>query len=83
MKIFLKQLVDEFKQELIEAFNKAIKDADHVNENELKSTALTSYLEWETNSYKLSIKNRQTYNNTPCNKSKQGLFINFILHTEG
>ena len=34
-----KRQVDEFKQEIIEAFNKAIKDADHVNENEMKSTA--------------------------------------------
>ena len=37
--ILKKSSVDEFKQEIIEAFNKAIKDADHVNENEMKSTA--------------------------------------------
>ena len=37
--IFKNSSLDEFKQELIEAFNKAIKDADHVNENEMKSTA--------------------------------------------
>ena len=37
--IFKNSSVNEFKQELIEAFNKAIKDADHVNENEMKSTA--------------------------------------------
>ena len=30
---------DEIIQNLIDAFNKAIKDADHVNENEMKSTA--------------------------------------------
>ena len=30
---------DEIIQNLINAFNKAIKDADHVNENEMKSTA--------------------------------------------
>ena len=30
---------EEIIQNLIEAFNKAIKDADHVNENEMKSTA--------------------------------------------
>ena len=30
---------EEIIQSLIDAFNKAIKDADHVNENELKSTA--------------------------------------------
>ena len=29
----------EIVQNLIDAFNKAIKDADHVNENEMKSTA--------------------------------------------
>ena len=29
---------DEIIQNLIDAFNKAIKDADHVNENEMKST---------------------------------------------
>lgn len=29
----------EIIQNLIDAFNKAIKDADHVNENEMKSTA--------------------------------------------
>ncbi|MEC7937459.1 MAG: YbaB/EbfC family nucleoid-associated protein [Bacteroidota bacterium] len=37
--ILKKSSVDDFKQEIIEAFNKAIKDADHVNENEMKSTA--------------------------------------------
>ena len=37
--ILKRSSVDEFKQEIIEAFNKAIKDADHVNENEMKSTA--------------------------------------------
>lgn len=37
--IFKNSSLDEFKQELMEAFNKAIKDADHVNENEMKSTA--------------------------------------------
>tara|TARA_B100000424_G_C22933850_1_gene496812 strand:- start:574 stop:894 length:321 start_codon:yes stop_codon:yes gene_type:complete len=30
---------EEIIQNLIDAFNKAIKDADHVNENEMKSTA--------------------------------------------
>ena len=30
---------DEIIHNLIDAFNKAIKDADHVNENEMKSTA--------------------------------------------
>ena len=37
--ILKKSSIDEFKREIIEAFNKAIKDADHVNENEMKSTA--------------------------------------------
>ena len=30
---------EEIIENLIDAFNKAIKDADHVNENEMKSTA--------------------------------------------
>ena len=30
---------EEIIKNLIDAFNKAIKDADHVNENEMKSTA--------------------------------------------
>ncbi len=30
---------EQIIQNLIDAFNKAIKDADHVNENEMKSTA--------------------------------------------
>ena len=37
--VLKKSSVDEFKQEIIEAFNKAIKDADHVNDTEMKSTA--------------------------------------------
>lgn len=43
------QLLEEPKEALIEsivvAFNKAIDDADHVNENEIKSTAMNMFPE--------------------------------------
>ncbi|MDB9990594.1 YbaB/EbfC family nucleoid-associated protein [Flavobacteriales bacterium] len=34
---------DSFIESMIEGFNNAIKDADHVNENELKSTAFNVF----------------------------------------
>ena len=34
---------EEIIQNLIDAFNKAIKDADHVNENEMKNTAFNLF----------------------------------------
>ena len=34
---------EEFIESMIEGFNKAIKDADHVNENEMKSTAFNVF----------------------------------------
>jgi DNA-binding protein YbaB len=43
------QLLEEPKEALVEsivvAFNKAIDDADHVNENEIKSTAMNMFPE--------------------------------------
>ena len=34
---------EEFIEAMIEGFNKAIEDADHVNENEMKSTAFNVF----------------------------------------
>ncbi len=34
---------EEFIESMIEGFNKAIEDADHVNENEMKSTAFNVF----------------------------------------
>lgn len=36
---------EEFIESMIEGFNKAIEDADHVNENEMKSTAFNVFPE--------------------------------------
>ena len=38
---------EELIESMIEGFNKAIEDADHVNENEMKSTAFKVFPEWE------------------------------------
>ena len=39
---------EDFIESMIEGFNKAIEDADHVNENEMKSTAAFNvFPEWE------------------------------------
>ena len=35
--------MEEFIESMIEGFNKAIEDADHVNENEMKSTAFNVF----------------------------------------
>ena len=34
---------EDFTESMIEGFNKAIEDADHVNENEMKSTAFNVF----------------------------------------
>ena len=39
----LKKDKEELIEELIIAFNKAIKDADHVNENEMRNTAFNMF----------------------------------------
>ena len=40
---FEKENKDELIEDMIEAFNKAIENANHVNENELKSTAFNMF----------------------------------------
>ena len=41
--VYEKMEKEDFIESMIEGFNKAIEDADHVNENEMKSTAFNVF----------------------------------------